>query len=217
MRLQPIAFVVLLAAVSVAAVAAPPPHSGFLESYPALKADPKHPGGYIYVAPGFSLKGYSKLELAPITIWYAKDSPYQGIDPEELSGVTKNLRAAMVRNLEPDYPVLEVPGKDVLQLRIAITQVVAEKKKRGILGYTPIGFVVGAAKDMATAGPNVNLKSATLEAELLDPSGKQLAVSVDPLVPSDFNKDTMTWADLGQIMDAAGKRMRARLDGDNAH
>ena len=197
------------------AFAADPPHSGFLEKYPPMHPDPKHPGGSIYIAPGATLKGYTKVQLDPILVWYSKDSPYQGIDPDELAGVTRNLRAALVQHLEPEYPVMDVSGKDVLHLRIAITQVVAEKKKRGILGYTPIGFVVGAAKDMATAGPNVNVQSATIEAELLDPSGKQIAVSIDPLLTGESSK-ALTWNDIAKIMDAAGQRMRARLDADNA-
>jgi hypothetical protein len=192
-----------------------PAHSGFLESYPAMQPDTKRPGAFIYVAPGATLKGYHKVALAPILVWYAKDSPYQGINPEDLAGVTKNFRAALVKNLEPKYPVVDTTGPDVLQLRIAITQVYAEKKKRGILGYTPVGFVVGAAKDMATAGPNVNLNSATIEAELLDPSGKQIAVSMDPLVIDADKREKLTFAQIADILDAAGKRIRARMDADN--
>jgi hypothetical protein len=192
-----------------------PPQSGFLDSYPTLQPDTKHPGSFIYIVPGGSLKGFTKVQIDPILVWYSKDSTYQGIDPNELSAVTENLRKALVKNLEPKYPVVDADGPNVLRLRLAVTNVVAEKKKRGILGYTPVGFVISSAKNAATAGPNLNISSATLEAELLDSSGKRLAVVIDPLVGQDVEKENLTWADIGKVLDAAGKRLRARLDGDN--
>src|ERR1700754_2421323 len=192
-----------------------PPPSGFLDSYPAMKPDPKQPGASIYVAPGRSLKGFSKVHIDPILVWYSRDSKYQGIDPNELSAVTEHLRAALTKSLEPKYPVVEGTGPDVIRLRVALTNLMAEKKKRGILGYTPGGFVIGGVKNLATAGPNIVLKSATLEAELLDPSGKQLAVVIDPLVAGDTKEEALTWDEIGKILDAAGTRLRTRMDADN--
>ena len=75
--------------------------------------------------------------------------------------------------------------------------------------------LVGEAKKMATAGPNIKLTSATLEAELLDPSGKQLAVVIDPLASGETKDQALTWAQIGEILDAAGKRLRTRMDADN--
>lgn len=198
-----------------AAHAQTPPPSGFLDTYPQMHPDPKRPGASIYIAPGATLKGLTKVRIDPILIWYAKDSTYQGIDPNELAAVANNFRRDITKSLEPAYPVVDSGGPDVLELRVALTNVVAEKKKRGLLGYTPVGFVVGAAKDAATAGPKLNISSATVEAELLDANGKQLAVVVDPLVTDGSKTEAMTWSDLGKVMDAAGKRLRARMDGDN--
>jgi len=205
------------AAIGSSATFAAPPPSGFLDSYPAMKPDPKRPGASIYIAPGTSLKGLDKVLIDPILVWYSRDSKYQGIDPNELSAVTEHLRTALTKSLEPKYPIVDATGPGVLRLRVAITNVVAEKKKRGILGYTPVGFVIGTAKNMATAGPNINLSSATVEAELLDPSGKQLAVVVDPLVSGETKEEALTWAQIATVLDAAGQRLRARMDADNAN
>lgn len=202
-------------ALTLATGAVLPPQSGFLDSYPPLQPDPKHEGSFIYVVPGGSLKGFTKVQIDPILVWYSKDSTYQGIDPNELSAVTENLRKALVKNLEPKYPVVDAGGPKVLRVRLAVTNVMAEKKKRGILGYTPVGFVISTAKNAATAGPNINIASATLEAELLDDSGKRLAVVIDPLGGKDVDKKDLTWADIGKILDAAGKRLSTRMDSDN--
>jgi len=102
----------------------PPPQSGFLDSYPALQPDPKHEGSFIYMPADASLKGFTKIHIDPILIWYAKDSTYQGIDPNELSAVTENFRKALIKNLEPKYPVVDTDGADVLRLRLAITNTV---------------------------------------------------------------------------------------------
>jgi hypothetical protein len=204
-----------LLVLTLATAAAVPPQSGFLDSYPPLQPDARHPGSFIYLAPGGSLKGLTKVQIDPILVWYSKDSTYQGIDPNELSAVTENLRKALVKHLAPTYPVVDTAGPDVLHLRIAITNVMAEKKKRGILGYTPVGFVIGAAKNAATAGPNINIASATLEVELLDGSGKRIAVAIDPLLGADIQKENLTWSDIGKVLDAAGTRLRSRMDSDN--
>jgi len=215
MRLPMIVTTMLLTMALGVAHAATPPHSGFLETYPKMHPDPKRPGASIYIAPGTSLKGLARVRIDPILIWYAKDSQYQGIDPNELAAVTNNFRRALTKHLEPRFPVVDTAGPDVLELRIALTNVVAEEKKRGILGYTPVGFVIGAVNDAATAGPNLNIRSATVEAELLDANGKQLAVVVDPLVTDGTNTMALSWSDIAKIMDDAGKRLRARMDGDN--
>lgn len=80
----------MLAIAASAAYATPPP-SGFLDTYPTMKPDPQRPGASLYVAPGSSLKGFSKVQIDPILVWYASDSKYQGIDPNELASVTEKL------------------------------------------------------------------------------------------------------------------------------
>lgn len=207
----------LTVALSIASAYAAPPPSGFLDNYPAMQPDPKRPGAEIYIAPNASLKGYKKVAIDPILVWYSADSKYKGIDPNELSAVTEHLREALKKNLEPTYPVVDTLGPDVLRLRVAITNVVAEKKKRGILGYTPVGFVVGSVKNAATAGPNIKLSFATIEAEITDPSGKQLVVAIDPLISGEEKEDKLTWTQIGAVLDAAGQRLKARMDADNAN
>lgn len=210
---------VLMAAVAILAMApalAAPPHSGFLDDYPAMQADAQRPNAMSYIAPGRSLKGFDKVAVEPILVWYALESKYKGIDPNELSAVTTSLQAALVNNLEPRYPVVQGSAPGVLQVRLAITNVMAQKKKKGLLSYTPVGLVVGAAKSLATAGPNIDLSAATVEAELLDASGERIAVIVEPLASGDSKKQSLTWEEIAAALDAYGKRLRARLDADNA-
>lgn len=195
---------------------AAPTQSGFLDDYPTLTADAQRPGAMIHIVPGRSLKGFDKVAIEPILVWYAPESSYKGIDPNELAAVTNSLHDALVNNLEPRYPVVRGSGPDVLQLRVAITNVMARKKKKGLLSYTPVGLVVGAAKSLGTAGPDIDLGAATIEAELLDAAGQRIAVIVDPLASGEARDERLTWDGIAMVLDAYGKRLRARLDADNA-
>ena len=192
-------------------------YSGFIDSYPELKKDPDGSGGLIYRKPGVDLGSYDKIMIEPIEVWMADDSKYKGFSPDDLKEITDELYRGLLTHLEPDYPVVSQPGEGVLLLRLAITDVYAKKKKRGVVGYIPIGAVVGAATG---AYRKVRLKDATIEAELVDPqSGEQLGVLVDRLSISkgaDGDDDKTSWDEISKALDFYAKRFRARLDAERA-
>ena len=186
-------------------------YSGFVDNYPKLELDPLGGGGQLYIKPGASLGSYSKVMIEPIEVWLADDSKYKGFSPDDLKAITDEFYRVLVSNLEPDYPVVSKPGKGVLVLRLAITDVYAKKKKRGLLGYTPIGAVAGAATG---AYRKVKLNDATIEAELMDAGSQdQLGVLVDKLSVSKGGGET-SWEDIHKALDYYAKRLRARLDAD---
>lgn len=185
-------------------------YSGFIDNYPDLKLDPRGGGGLLYIKPGVDLGSYNKILIEPIEIWMADDSKYKGFSPDDLKAITDEFYRVLLTNLEPDYPVVSQPGKGVLVVRLAITDVYAKKKKRGLLGYTPIGAVAGAATG---AYRKVILKDATIEAELLDAGSlDQLGVLVDKLSVSKGGADVTSWDNISKSLDYYAKRLRARLD-----
>lgn len=210
-----LAIVALVLAIAVFPALAAAPASGFLEDLPPLKADAQRAAAQVYIAPGRTLRGFNRIALEPIEVWYAPDSKYRGVDPNELSVVVNSFREILVTRLEPTYALVADEGDGILGLRIAVTNVKAEKKKRGLLGYTPAGLVVGVVKDAATTGPNIDLKSAMIEAELVDAKGQRLAVIVEPLFAPDEKKASISWKQIGDVLDAYAQRLRARLDADN--
>jgi hypothetical protein len=187
-------------------------YSGFVDNYPDLKLDPLGGGGQLYIKPGANLGGYNKIMIEPIEVWLADNSKYKGFSPDDLKAITDEFYRVLLTNLEPDYPVVSRPGKGVLVVRLAITDVYAKKKKRGLLGYTPIGAVAGAATG---AYRKVTLNDATIEAELMDAGSQdQLAVLVDKLSVSKGGADQTSWDDIHKALDYYAKRLRARLDAD---
>jgi hypothetical protein len=190
-------------------------YTGFIEDYPALEPDKDRKGALIYRKPGVDMGIYSKVLIDQIEIWYAPDSKYKGIKPDELKVLADAFREAIVQELEPDYPVVSKPGPGVLGLRIAITNVYVKKKKRGLLGYTPIGLVVTSA--VALAGKNISLLDATIEVETLDSeTDKRIGVLIDKQSASKEKKKSKTsWDEIEKNLRFYAKRLRARIDAEH--
>jgi hypothetical protein len=187
-------------------------HSGFMDDYPTFEADKDRKGAKIYRKPGVSLKNYTKIAIAPIEIWIAPDSKYKGVNPDDLKALADTFRAAIVEELEPAYPVVSKTGEGVLVLRIAITDVFTKKKKRGLLGYTPIGFVTKGVKDL-TVGPAVSLADAVIEAEMIDSqTNERIGALIDRQSASMKKKKDTSWDKIESTLKFYAKRFRGRMD-----
>ena len=205
--------VVLLTICSGIAWAAEPKTTGFISGNPQFEPDKDRPGAMIYRKPGVDITSYKKILIDPIEIFVAEDSKYKGLSADEAKTIADTLRQALVKELEPDYPVVDVPGDGVLGIRLAITNVHLQTKKRGLLGYTPIGFVVTSAANLA--GMRMELSQATIEAELLDGgTNEQVGAVIDPL-GNDKEDEKPSWEEVGKRLEYYAKRLRARLEEGN--
>jgi Protein of unknown function (DUF3313) len=188
--------------------------SGFLEDYSGLKADPDRSGAKVYRKEGVSLGAYDKIALSPIEIFYDSKSKYKGIDPEQMKALTDSFAAVITSELEPDYPIVSSTGKGVLVVRLAITNVNMKKKKRGLLGFTPIGAAVTAIKD--ASGKRIVLADASIEAELIDgETGERLGSLVDSLSETIGKDEEPSWESLEKALSFYAKRFRSRLDAEH--
>lgn len=189
-------------------------YSGFLQDYPQFEPDKEKKGAMIYRKPGVEVKTYTKILIDPIEIWLAPDSEYKGIEPDEMKALADAFRQALVQALEPEYPVVSKPGPGVLGIRLAITNVHMKKKKRGLLGYTPVGLVVTTG--MAMAGKNISLQNATIEGELLDAqTNERLSALIDSQPDVEAKaKEKMTWEGIESTLKYYATRLRQRLDAE---
>jgi hypothetical protein len=181
--------------------------SGFIENMPQLTEYPD--GAMRWEKPGLDQETYTRVMIEPITIFISPDSEYKGLKPDELKVIADGLMVAITNTLEPEVPVINQAGQGVIYFRIALSDVKLAKKKRGLLGYTPIGFVVTAAVD--SAGGNISLKNAEIEIEALDSvSGKRLGVVVDkaPTVDPD---EKLSWDSINHTMVHFAERFKQRM------
>ena len=109
---------------------------------------------------------------------------------------------------------------------MAITNVYVTKKKRGLLGYTPVGLVVSTA--VKQIGDNMSLQDATIEVELLDSqSNERLGALIDRQhkegsvagktlsALSAVQKEGASWEDIEKALKFYAKRFRDRLDAEH--
>jgi len=206
-----------LAAVVPRSGAAQGNEGGFLRDYSKLQSAPDNPFEELYIAPDAMKRAaqYTAVMIDQPEIFVHPDSKYQGMKPDDMKAIADSLRAAVADELQGAYQVVEQPGANVLYVRLAIGDVMLQKKKRPILAYTPIGAIVHAGKNLAKdVTDKINLNDLKIEGEVLDSvSLEQLgamtssrgSLSVDTAKP-------VSWDRLHELFATVGKRLRCRLD-----
>ncbi|MBY4679146.1 DUF3313 domain-containing protein [Marinobacterium arenosum] len=187
-------------------LAQPAVASDFIDDMPPLDRDPDRIGAMIWEKPGFDRASYTRVMIEPITIFISPDSEYKGLDAAELKELADSFHETAIKTLEPEVPVVSQGGEGVLYIRAALTNVKLKKKKRGLLGYTPIGLVATAVK----GGTGVSLKDAELEIETLDSvTGERLGVLVD--VAPKAAGEKLSWESIEKTFGYYAERFKSRL------
>jgi hypothetical protein len=141
-------------------------HSGFLQNYAQLKPDPKVDGALRYLNPTKNLKQYDRFIIDPIAVYFAPGAKGAGIDPAKLKELTDYFRSEIVKELTKNYRVVSAPGKGVMLLRIAITDV---EESEPLLNIHPAMKLTGAG-----------LGGASMEAEGIDSlTGQRIGAIVE--------------------------------------
>lgn len=197
-----------------------PKLSGFLSDPPDLKPIAGMEGVWGWDNTEKSLKNYNKILLDPVEIWIAPYSEYKGIEPDKMKMLADSMRAVLIEQLEPAYPVVNVGGPGVLRIRIALTDVYLKKKKRGFFSYTPIGLVAGGIKSLAGKPKNISLVESSVEMEAFDSkTNESVAVRFDtrPIRSDGTGAEKMSWEAIQESFRFYGKRVRERLDKAHAN
>jgi hypothetical protein len=196
---------------------------GFLTNYDLLKprtGRAGQPGDLAYIAPGAMkrLSAYNAVMVDQPEIYFSPDSEIKGMKPDDLNALAENMRDALSGRLaEGGYAVTHQPGPGVVYLRVALTDLVVKKKKRGLLGYTPVGFVVKSASDAVRETlQKVDFIEMTFQAELIDSVTNDVLgaiVAERGTRKADGQKETrLDLEQFEQSMRAWGLRLRCQLD-----
>jgi putative nucleotidyltransferase with HDIG domain len=108
---------------------------------PDISLEPGPPGGarMLWLKPGVDFSKYHRLMLDPVVFFFAPDSEYKGMDPQELKGLADAFKQQLVESLKKIYPIVATPGSDVARIRFAITDL---RQNRPVLS------------DVTSEGPN---------------------------------------------------------------
>ncbi|OPX92935.1 MAG: hypothetical protein A4E62_01398 [Syntrophorhabdus sp. PtaU1.Bin002] len=156
-------------------------YSGFLgDYYKVLQPGPEGGAKERWLKPGVDFARYNKFMIHSVIFFFADDSEYKGIDPDELKDLADGFNKAIKTAFKDKYPMVTEPGPDVARIRFAITGVKQTKPiLSGVSSVLPIGFVISAAKKGAT-GAWTGSGATSAEVMVLDTmSNDVVAVAVD--------------------------------------
>ncbi len=106
-----------------------------------------------YVHPDIIQKSqrYDSVMIDQPEVFVAADSKYKGAKGDHLKQLADVARLTMMDSIEAGgYTITDEPGPNVVFIRWAIADLYLQKKKRGILSYTPVGMVVHTTRQAAT-------------------------------------------------------------------
>lgn len=187
--------------------------TGFLRDYSQLEKGKGKQAQWIYIDSEADFESYDKVLLEPVTIWFAPDSDLYKIPQEDLERLATYLHAALIKQLEQDYTIVNQAGPGVMRVRAAITEATGSRVVLGVISSTiPQLRMLGSIIQLG-ADTSLLVGSATVEAEILDSlSGERLIAAVDERSGTHVLKgSTKTWNDVEESYDYWANRLRVRL------
>ena len=159
-----------------------------------------------YNPPGVDITAYKKALIGGVTFFFAEKSKVKEIDADELKQISDALKGALSSALSPYVEIVTEPGPGVLQFNVAITDITMKNKKRGLLGYTPIGIVTTAAGNLA--GMRIRLFGAQVQGETIDSeSGEVVGLfAIEKIGNFDEDKD-LSWEDVRGTLEHTAKQI----------
>jgi hypothetical protein len=187
-------------------------HSGFLENYPEFKSGPKGGADLVYLKEGVDFRVYNKIMMDHVVFFFSDESRYKGIHPDELKELSDIFHNAVVESLGDAYPLVDEPGPDVMRLRIAITDVVANKPGMGAISTVmPIGLALSTIKKGVT-GTHTGVGRASIEVEILDSmTNERIGAAIDTR-PGGKIEGFTKWGAVKGAFKFWAKRLRTWLD-----
>jgi hypothetical protein len=188
--------------------------SGFMSDYSQLEKVSDGTADYRFLPPGSEDKmaKFNAVMIDQPEIFIANDSPYRGAKPKHLEALSESLRSSLAASLSEDLYVIDRAGENVLYVSLAISNLKLKKKKKSILGYTPIGLVGGAVANVANSdlAKKAKLEGMVLELEAFDSvSGERIVALIDHL--GGVDGEVVPWEELDAFMARYGKIMQCRF------
>lgn len=130
------------------------PRVGFLTDYARLRPVSGMDGALCWRADKANWKRYDKVQIERIMVSLRPGKEQSTIDPGDLKMLTDYFRNALVTAIKPDTQIVDKPGPGVIQIRIALTDLVPTGTIDSMTGtLIPYGFVAEAGSGVAKGLP----------------------------------------------------------------
>jgi hypothetical protein len=192
----------------------------FLTNYDKLVATPlpNNATDLLYVSPAATperLSKYTALMIDQPEILISPKSEYSGAKPADLEAISEQVRKDIIEALKAGgYGIVEAPGPNVLYLKSAVTDLMLKRKKRRLLAYTPVGFVlkagVDATRDMME---KYDIMGDAAQGQILDSQSSEVLGEFVALRGN--NGQRITFDQMNTEIQGFASRLRCRLD--NTH
>ena len=201
--------------------AAFPVEEGFLSvAYEDMRVI-ERPGGFdlLCIAPGAfeKLGEYNGIIIEQPEIWIDPQSNYLGTKPEYLKAMVELVRRTLVGQLlRGGNNIVEMPGPDVLFMRVALTDLYLKKKKGTVVVSLPIG-PVSDEELLLTLMKKVDILEFALQMELVDSQTEEflgaIVIRRGELKQGKKSFDgRLDFAEFWEIVDEYADRVRCRFD-----
>lgn len=191
--------------------------AAFFSNSSAFKGQANGYGAFRYTSPTLKedRKQIRSLFVAPVEVWLDPLSEYKGLSADDIAGLTKGFRKALLQDTDRQYPLVNVPAQDSLVVRVALTGVRLKKARFKLLSLTPVGLVVQGVKAVSGVSP-VSIDRVGIQVEgTLGESGKVLFAIRKPAATSLLKAGQRSSTRLDEIpdeLDALAKKLRTELD-----
>jgi hypothetical protein len=168
------------------------------------------PGTKGYMAPDYSAQRarLHSVYLVPIEVFLAPDSPYKGIDPEEMAQVTRTFARILTQEVIKDMTVVDTPQPDSLILQIALTDVRLEKQGFRLRNLTPVGVAINGVKRVAGIS-KISFRTMTVQAIGASGDNETLLFAIDnPPRPGDV-QESVRLDEIPKVLATKAQNLRA--------
>jgi hypothetical protein len=130
------------------------PRVGFLTDYDRLKPVSGLDGALCWRTGNINWKQYDKVQIERILVSIKPGKDQSTVDPGDLKILTDYFHNALVTAIKPTAQIVETAGPGVIQIRIALTNLIPTSTVKSVTGtLIPFGYVGEAASGVATGRP----------------------------------------------------------------
>ncbi len=155
---------------------------------------------------------YKKVMLDSVVFYLAKNSDYQGIDPQVMKDLADKFNKITVDAIQDKYPVVAEPGPDVVRLSVAITNLEQSNPiLSGVTSVVPVGLGISILKKGAAGSWSGSGATGMAFMALDSTTNEVIVVAVDDQ-SAGFSERFTKWGSAEEAFKFWAERLRKFMD-----